>query len=301
MELLAKRAKNFIRNIYYKLPLNRLEMAKCHQDVINALASKMDNMDGNLLNFIELKIRYSLLVHHDQHRCKNVLPSDDLYEPANPESYDNYLNKLRAINPELFTVWYKLFENGKKSYLEQRSASCSMHHNMYCQIFKTFINLHRQGRILDIGCGIYGLPYYLEDCPLELVSAIEPLEMVRSPRFEVVQGFAEFLPWKDQSFGTIVCGTSLDHVLCLETSLKEIRRVLRSDGKFVIWISALEGAKPFDKTKKPYQAIDDYHLFHFDYHWFEELITPYFIQVEKLIYPCASFDHVFYSLSPKPA
>lgn len=240
----------------------------------------------------------ALKVLQDYHRDNNENITDN-YMPACAKSFDEYLNALRQLNPKAFPVWWELFENAKRSYMNSRHESCSMHDNSYAQAFHSFFSLHGRGRVLDIGSGIYGLPVYLSGYPRNLISAVEPLELMEPANFEVVQGFAEFMPWPNGSFNTILSATSLDHVLCLETALQEIHRVISPKGRFLIWIGAVPGAKPFDPQAETVTAIDDFHLFHFDSPWFEEAIDPLFSIKEKLVFPTPSFDHVFYCLNPR--
>lgn len=221
------------------------------------------------------------------------------YESANPKTYTEYLERLRSLDPLVFVEWEKCFNHGKISYLEEREHSCSTWSNEYARAFKHFITVHARGRLLDQGCGIYGVPYYLEGYPIDLISAIEPLEPVIESGFEIVRGFCEFLPWPDSSFHTIVNATSLDHVLCLNTALNETHRVLHSEGSFLVWIASIKDASVYNPSVKPIKPVDKFHLFHFHESWFEDLMKDKFHIYEKFVFPTPSFDHIFYNFKKK--
>lgn len=260
---------------------------------------QLDYLKQDLANYIslsELNLKATLISEIKKPDFENP---QEKYQIALPEKYEVYLDKLKQLEPEIFPTWMQLFENGKKSYYELTEASCSNEKNPYSLAFGSFINLHAKGRILDLGCGPFGLPTYLKNFPLEKISAIEPLPMEKKVDFEVVQGFAEFLPWPDSSFSAVISATSFDHVLSLETSINEIHRVLTPNGCFILWIASIAHSTHFDPKKRPVVAVDQYHLFHFDAVWLEPMLENRFILKDKLVYPTSSFDHIFYCLYPK--
>jgi ubiquinone/menaquinone biosynthesis C-methylase UbiE len=139
--------------------------------------------------------------------------------------------------------------------------------------------------VLDLGCGPRIVPSYL--------SSFEPLELSYQPPFHVERTFAEFLPWPDASFDSVICGTSLDHVLSLTTTLEETRRVLKPGGLFINWLSSLDGAKPYDEFNA--EPVDNFHLFQFNLEWALPLFDRYFevVDVTRFRHIGASFEHVF--------
>lgn len=225
------------------------------------------------------------------------LPSH--YRPAQANDYDACLLNLRALNPRLFPVWLQLFENGKRSYYEQKEASCSHRTHYYAKLFASYLEIYARGRILDIGCGPHGIPSYLASHDKTMISGIEPLPLSVAPDFECVRGFNEFLPWPDQSFHTVLSGTSLDHVLSLDVSLAEVRRVLTLDGRYVVWLASIPGSTEFDPSAIDFRPIDDFHLFHFDRAWIEPQFERFFDIEDVTMISQPGFDHVFYSMRPK--
>jgi len=116
--------------------------------------------------------------------------------------------------------------------------------------------------------------------------------------FQVRRGFNEFIPWADCQFETVVSGTSLDHVLSLEKSLQEVRRVLKPSGRYLVWIASIPGAAEFKEHAGDWKPVDAYHLFHFDRVWVEPLFEKYFNIADVTIVKQPGFDHVFYCLTP---
>ncbi len=267
----------YIKSVYHKVQVIHTEISELSYD--------LNNMAG-----------YVNLLFNIHQRQKLPETKKNVKNNLTVESFEFYLHELYKIRPCGYEKWLELFENGKNSYYSDRKSNCSVSGNMYSLIFKSYIDLHAKGRLLDIGCGIYGKPVYLKDYPSASISAIEPLELCEKVDFEVAQGFCELLPWSENSFDTVTCATSLDHVLHLERSLEEIKRVLRPSGKFILWIASIKGAKRSNMCELDESLADKYHLFHFDDLWFSEVLNGYFKLESKHMFPVSSFDHVFYVL-----
>lgn len=56
----------------------------------------------------------------------------------------------------------------------------------------------------------------------------------RYPRISFSQAEAEKLPYKNEQFDLILCYETIEHVRNPERAMREIRRVLKKDGKFVL-------------------------------------------------------------------
>ena len=219
------------------------------------------------------------------------------YKPATARPMQKQFDELATLNPRLFPVWRQLFENGTRSYYEQMEESCSHWEHKYARIFAGYVKLHGRGRLLDVGCGPHGRPSYLSGWPAEMISGLDPLKATKPVDFELVQGFNEFLPWPDESFHTVVSGTSLDHVLSLDRSLEEVARVMTKNGRYLIWLASIAGAPAFDPEARYFKPIDDFHLFHFDRAWIEPLFEKYFSISDITVIPQPGFSHVFYCLT----
>jgi SAM-dependent methyltransferase len=201
------------------------------------------------------------------------------------EDFSKYLEKFKNLYPHLYDVWASVnFGESINEYRERPESSCAVEGRFDAQLFAGFAAPYLQGRILDIGCGPHAMPNYLEGYPLECISGIDPLEPFEAHPFEFVQGFAEFLPWGDDSFDVVIAATSLDHVLSLDLAFSEIRRVLKPNGLLLFWDWFGDEYKPYRPEKQAPQLIDKYHLFNFSEKWFEELISGHFVIVEKAHY-----------------
>lgn len=225
--------------------------------------------------------------------------------PSSPDavvegpSLEEASEKLEVLEPDIFPIWRELHKNDEPSYFDDSEASCSHWNHKYARLFGAFIGLFARGRLLDIGCGINGLPSYLAGYPTSLISGLDPRPSRVRVEFQYVQGFNEFLPWNDATFHTVVSGTSLDHVLSLEKSLEEVGRVLVPGGVYLVWLASLPGARPYEPRAKNFVVADKFHLFHFDRKWIEPLFEKFFEINEVCVIPQPGFDHVFYCLTKK--
>jgi SAM-dependent methyltransferase len=201
------------------------------------------------------------------------------------EDFSQYLERFKNLHPHLYDIWASVnFGDSVDVYRENPASSCAVGRRFNAELFAGFAAPHLHGRILDIGCGPYAIPNYLEGYPVEYISGIDPLEPFETHPFEFVQGFAEFLPWGDDSFDVLIAATSLDHVLSLDLAFSEIRRVLKPGGLLLVWDWFGDEYKPYRPEEQAPQLIDKYHLFTFSEKWFEELISDHFIIIEKARY-----------------
>lgn len=233
----------------------------------------------------------SVLYSLDMESIKNC------YHPANPQPFNVYWEKLRAVYPRIFPMYEAAFANGLKSYqdTENIAASCSTWDNEYAMLFRDYVSVYARGRILDVGCGPKDVPVYLKGYPLHLISGIDPLPVEGICPFERVQGVNEYLPWPDDAFNAVINATSLDHVLCLTSALKETRRVLAPGGRFLVWLASISGAKEYN-PETVVEPIDKYHLFHFDQAWIDPQFEQFFDIEDKMTFSVGGMDHVFYCM-----
>jgi len=102
--------------------------------------------------------------------------------------------------------------------------------------WKKFINLNKNSRILQIGCGPEDIINYIL---MGKRYAIDPLADFYKKKFNLdyssiffIEGRAEKLPFKDNYFDVVVLANVLDHVEQPEKALSEVKRVLKEDGIF---------------------------------------------------------------------
>jgi len=102
--------------------------------------------------------------------------------------------------------------------------------------WKKFINLNKNSRILQIGCGPEDVINYITTSKKY---AIDPLADFYKKKFNLdyssfffIEGRAEKLPFKDDYFDVVILANVLDHVEQPENALSEIKRVLKENGIF---------------------------------------------------------------------
>ena len=103
--------------------------------------------------------------------------------------------------------------------------------------------LQARGRVLEVGVGS-GLNLALYGAGADQVVGLDPsprlLEMARAAlestaghSIELVEGSAEAMPLDDASFDTVVTTWTLCSIPDVEAALREMRRVLKPDGRFL--------------------------------------------------------------------
>jgi len=227
--------------------------------------------------------------------------SAERYRPAQASSFKACLANAKKEFPKVFEAWRERLDATQEAFAETKVGNVAHVADVYSRLFRSFVETHIAGRVLDVGCGAFGRPYYLEFYPGEFIAGIEPLPMKEAADFELVHGIGEFLPWPDASFSTVISATSLDHSLSLAGTLAEMIRVLRPGGKLLLWIGDNPGSPRYEPDRSDFQPADKYHLFHFDTAWFEPMLAERFHVLDRLEFrpPCAA--HVFYCLRPKSA
>ena len=109
--------------------------------------------------------------------------------------------------------------------------------------FKVNYGFFSGKRVLEIGCGAYGMIYYI-DAPCLKVGA-DPLclhysDLYQNPTnlpIHRVNAAGEYLPLKDKLFDVVLCINVLDHTLSPIPVIKEAKRVLREQGKLFLFIN----------------------------------------------------------------
>lgn len=100
-------------------------------------------------------------------------------------------------------------------------------------------NIHRAGRILDLGCGTGMLLMSLEKRAKFAVGVDMSAEMLgaakkRATKTGLVLADADHLPFADESFDVVVSVTLLQNMPDPERTVRELVRVLQPGGKAII-------------------------------------------------------------------
>lgn len=100
------------------------------------------------------------------------------------------------------------------------------------------LSVRRGQRVLEVGCGAGNILDKIDGASLfgvDLSTALLHKARARlGSRAELHEGFAESLPFPDASFDRVYCSEVLEHVVDPVAVLREMRRVLKSDGRAAI-------------------------------------------------------------------
>lgn len=175
-------------------------------------------------------------------------------------------------------LWARQQHANERNYRGFPLHSCSVLGHQGAQGFRRFVHLcaDLEGRLLDVGCGPQPLPSYLEGCNLRLVHGIDPIPPTGGEHpFTFVRGVGERLPWPGGYFTTVLCATSLDHVVDPGAVLQEARRVLLPTGRLLVWCTLWPDAPAYDPRHPPDGMADECHVFHLG-PWFLDLAARWF-------------------------
>lgn len=101
--------------------------------------------------------------------------------------------------------------------------------------FVEFCKINESEMILDIGCGNGGLRLQFNTCINYF--GIDPLIPPNlNFAFPMVCAVGEKLPFKNNTFGCVLCTGVIDHVLSPNNIIDEAFRVTNSNGRLIVWI-----------------------------------------------------------------
>ncbi len=242
-------------------------------------------------NFVKNMKDRTLIKKKSTYRYSRTLPS-----PTIKSDIKRSLKHLESLGYGAYKEWRDLLMPNLIESQNLPKASLSVIENKSARLFREFIRPYAKGNILDIGCGIAKLPYYLSDFNPHLITGIDPITDNAAQDFSFYQGVAECLPWKNHCFDNVVIGTSIDHFLDPEKAIEEARRVVKPSGNAFIWSVSIPGSPEYDPWDDTNAPIDKFHLFHTDEKWFLPMLTKYFTIEEAIQVDATS---VFYAACPK--
>lgn len=142
--------------------------------------------------------------------------------------------------------------------------------------------------ILEVGCGAgHVLKEIQNEVKTNNLIGLDPLEDWLSiarkkvgSEVNLIKGFAEDLPFKDNSMDIVVCTEVIEHIIDPTVVLKELKRVVKSDGPIIVsipnekLINTLKEIIDFFKLYKIFFSNivkhNDWHIHHFDLALFRE-------------------------------
>src|SRR3989338_3366943 len=98
-------------------------------------------------------------------------------------------------------------------------------------IIKNNIKISRTTKILDVGCGT-GISSQFDCCVVGIDPSVGLLKQNKNSK--KIIGFAESLPFKDNSFDYVISVTSMHNFKDIKKSIDEIKRVGRNDFVFSV-------------------------------------------------------------------
>lgn len=221
--------------------------------------------------------------------------------PEHVIDFDQVLARAERDFPNVYPEWRSRLDTMKAAFDITKEGNAANSADVYSRLFRAFVMRHASGAVLDVGCGPFGVPFYLQGYPKSLLSGVEPLSHQQDREFKCVEGISEYLPWKDGAFDTVTSATSLDHCLSLDKSIDEMKRVLKREGKILLWIGDNPGSPEFMPLDPAYEPADRFHLFHFDEKWFLPILNRQFEIKERQQFSRYDYSHVFYCLEHKIA
>jgi ubiquinone/menaquinone biosynthesis C-methylase UbiE len=141
----------------------------------------------------------------------------------------------------------KMYKEKSKKYFDKQSNNyfdtfdgkyCSY---MYEWVMKK-IKMQPFKSILDVGCGTGAMLSIvineykdIQACGIDLSEKmLEKAAELLGQRVQLIAGDSDNLPWEDDYFDLVVCNSSFHHFPEPVKVLKEIRRVLKSNGRIII-------------------------------------------------------------------
>lgn len=144
------------------------------------------------------------------------------------------IDRLLALPEPFLGVWTLAQLNALSEYLNRSPNSIAALERPGVREFAAFMDLDGLD-VLDVGSGTDYVPGYLQDQKPRHYVALDPLPVGQSVPFDRVRALGEMMPFADDSFDVAIVGTSLDHVICLESFLSEISRVMKRGARAYVW------------------------------------------------------------------
>ena len=113
------------------------------------------------------------------------------------------------------------------------------------------LNLHLKGKVLDVGCGIGDMLSYRKNTVGLDVNPLN-VDFCQKRQLEAHMMKPDVIPFKDETFDSVLLDNVLEHIEKPSLLFKEIRRVLKPDGLVLIGVPGEIG----------YQSDDDHKVFY---------------------------------------
>lgn len=197
-----------------------------------------------------------------------------LLKSVTPRPVANYFREL-GLSRYLSLIISK--ENAELIYQKEWAKEFSQDQRLILKYWKKYLYFNKLNemckfdnhkKFLDIGCGISTVLHCISSNSFGLDPLADEYNKVYNypKRIKLKRGFAEKIPFKNNSFDIIFCTNTLDHTSDPEKSLKEIQRILKKLGFFILTVETFNQPKPRDPA----------HPHSFSESTLKSLIKPYF-------------------------
>ncbi len=132
-----------------------------------------------------------------------------------------------------YDIIYKSYDN---LYIEEQTRKLN--------IISKIIKVRKTDKLLDIGCGTTVSTNFFKCFSIGIDSEFNMLNTGKGNR---ICGYAESLPFKNNSFDIILAITSVHHFNDLKRAISEIKRTAKQNSKIVITL--LKKSERFDRIK----------------------------------------------------
>ena len=137
----------------------------------------------------------------------------------------NFKSNVWTMSKEEFGIFY----NERISLAKDRPTDLS---EISIDYMIKFLNKKFCENLLDVGCGNgYWLGKVVKNVPIRSTAGCDVFDMVSFKHSDYQKGDIENLPFEDNSFDVVTCHHVLEHVINLQQSINELKRVCR---KFLI-------------------------------------------------------------------
>jgi len=167
------------------------------------------------------------------------------------------VDKLVSLPEPYWGMWALAQHGSLEDYSERNPGSVATPERDVVKTFSNFMDLEDK-TVLDVGSGTDYVPGYIQNHSLKHYIALDPLPVEQDIPYSKIQAWAELLPFNNDSFDVVILGTSLDHIVCLDSFLSDLNRILRNNGCIYIWSA-------FFTDQSWYKNITPYKLFKRDF------------------------------------
>lgn len=110
--------------------------------------------------------------------------------------------------------------------------------------------LDERSTVLDVGCGISTVLHFLPGRRYGIDPLADEYRKIYAypPELNIQKGFGEQVPFDDAFFDVVFCSNVLDHTSDPGGTVREIRRVLKPGGHFVVTVEIFDAARPRDPS-----------------------------------------------------